>query len=210
MPLIQTSAPAVEPVSLADAKLFCKLDSDLTADDTLLDMLIGAARTYAEAFTGRSFISQGWRLVLDSFPGYGLNGVAWGRTYGLPRQAVLLERSPVTAVTSITYLAMDGTTQTMPSTDYVLDASGPVPRITPVFGKIWPIPMPQIGSVQVNYTAGYGPTPSDVPAGIRDWILMRVKTRYDMRGEVVVTNRGQIQPLPWIDGLLDPFRVYLM
>ena len=176
MPLVQTSAPSIEPVSLADAKLHLRVID--TAEDTLITLMIAAARRYAEAYTGRSFISQGWRLVMDSFPGPGQMGVPFGRAYGLPPHAVLLERGPVTAITSITYTAMDGTTQTMPSTDYVSDLTGPVARVTPVFGKIWPIPMPQIGAAQVNFTAGYGTAATDVPEGIRHWILMRVGTLY--------------------------------
>ena len=206
MPLIQTSAPVIEPVTLAEAKNVLRLDSDLTADDALITLLIGAARRYAESYCAASFISQGWRMVLDSFPGPSLMGVPFGRAYSLPDHAILLERGPVISLNSITYLAMDSTTQTMPSANYVADLSGLLPRITPVFGQIWPIPMPQIGSVAINYTAGYGSTATSVPEGIRDWILMRTKSRYDMRGEVAIAGR-KIEPLPWIDSLLDPYRV---
>ena len=207
MPLIQTSAPAFEPVTLAEAKNSIHLDSDLIADDALITILIGAARRYVESYCAISLISQGCRMVLDSFPGPSLMGVPYGLAYSLPGHAILLEHGPVIALNSITYLAMDGTTQTMPATNYVADLSGMLPRITPVFGQIWPIPMPQIGSVAVNYTAGYGTTAASVPEGIRDWILMRVKSRYDMRGEVAIAGRGKIEPLPWVDSLLDPYRV---
>lgn len=205
MPLIQTSTPAAEPVSLADAKLNLRLID--TADDTLITLLIGAARRFAESYTGRSFISQGWKLVLDSFPGGCSASVPWGTEYSFPENAILLERGNVLAVSSITYLAMDGTTQTMPSPNYVADLSGAPARITPVFGQIWPIPMPQIGSVQVNYTAGYGPTSADVPEGIRHWILMRVTTIYESREEIAIVTKGKVDPLPWVDALLDPYRI---
>lgn len=210
MPLSQTSAPTVEPISLADAKLQLRVDSDLTADDTLITMLIGAARRYAEAFTGRSFISQGWRLTMDSFPGPSLMGVPWGQPYSIPAHAVLLERGPVLSLSSIIYTAMDGTPTTMPAGQYVMDPSGPVPRVTPVFGAIWPIALPQIGAVQVNYTAGYGTAATDVPEGIRHWLLMRVSTLYNNREEVAVLGRGKVDPLPFVDSLLDPYRIPLM
>lgn len=207
MPLIQTTAPGVEPVSLAMAKNHLRVDSDLSQDDELIQMLIGAARRYAEAYTGRSFISQGWRLVMDSFPGVGQTGVEWGRPYSLPGNAVLLERGPVLSIASITYTDMAGATQTMPSTDYAFDVSGPLPRITPIFGKVWPIPLPQIGAVAVNYTAGYGTAPSDVPEGIRHWMLIRLTTLYRNREEVAILGRGKVELLPYVDGLLDPYRV---
>lgn len=208
MPLVQTSAPAIEPVSLSDAKLHLRVID--TAEDTLITLMIAAARRYAEAYTGRSFISQGWRLVLDSFPGPSLMGVPFGRPYGLPPHAILLERGPVTALTSIQYTAMDGTTQTMSASDYVADLTGPVARVTPVFGKIWPIPLPQIGAVQVNFSAGYGAAATDVPEGIRHWILMRVGTLYENREQVAAMGRGRIDPLPFVDGLLDPYRAFMV
>lgn len=205
MPLVQTAPPGIEPVSLADVKLNSRVID--TADDTLFPLLISTARRYAESYTGRSFITQGWKLVMDSFPGGHSSSVPWGTTYGWPENAVFLDRGNVLSVTSITYLAMDGTTQTMPSTDYIADLSGCPARITPVFGKIWPIPMPQIGSVSVNYTAGYGPAATDVPEGIRHWIQMRVATLYENREEIAILSKGKLEPLPFIDSLLDPYRV---
>ena len=210
MPLLQTSAPAIEPVTLVDMKNYLRVDSDLTQDDALITMLISAARRYAESVTGRSFISQGWRLVLDSFPGYGMTGVQWGVGYSHPRNAVLLEKGPVISVDSIVYTDMGGATQTIATPgapDYAVDLTGPVPRITPGFGKIWPIPLPQIGAVQVNYTAGYGTTAASVPEGIRQWLMLRVATMYENREEVAILGRGKVDPLPFVDGLLDPYRV---
>lgn len=205
MPLVQTSPPSIEPVTLADVKLNSRvIDS---SDDTLFPLLIGAARRYAESYTGRSFITQGWKLVLDSFPGGCAASVPWGTTYSYPENAILLEKGNVLSVTSITYLAMDGTQQTMPAADYIADLSGCPGRVTPVFGKIWPIPMPQIGSVQVNYTAGYGPAATDVPEGIRQWIQMRVATLFENREEVAIMTKGKIDPLPFVDSLLSPYCV---
>jgi uncharacterized phiE125 gp8 family phage protein len=189
MGLVQTSPPLVEPVVLADVKLNSRIDG--TADDTLLPLLIGAARRYAESYTGRSFITQSWKLVLDEFP----------------CAPVQLERGDVQSVTSITYLAMDGTTQTMPTSDYVVDMSCAIARITPVFGKIWPVSMPQIGSVSINYVAGYGLTSETVPEGIRHWIQMRVATLYENREEAAVGPRIVVLELPYVDGLLDPYSI---
>ena len=207
MPLIQTTAPAIEPLTLTEAKNHLRVDADLRQDDALIAMLIGAARRYAEMYCARSFISQGWALVMDSFPGVGMMGVPWGNPYSLPGNAVLLERGPVISVDAITYTAMDGSPQTLAATEYAVDLSGPLPRITPRFGKIWPIALPQIGAVAVSYTAGYGSTAASVPDGIRHWMLMRMTTLYRNREEVAILGRGKVDPLPYVDGLLDPYRV---
>lgn len=211
MPLVQTTPPSEEPVSIAEAKNHLRVDSDLTQDDALIGLLIGAARRYAESYCGRSFVRQGWRLVLDSFPGPSTLGVPGGVSYSIPRHAVLLERGNVISLDSISYIAMDGSTvvDTSPQSNYAIDLSGAPARITPKFGKIWPIPLPQIGSVWFDYTAGYGGA-SNVPEGIKHWILLRLTTLYENREEVAVMNRGKVDPLPFVDGLLDPYRVVMV
>lgn len=193
-------------MSLADAKLHLRVD--FTDDDVLITALISAARQAAEMLTGRQIVTARWKLVLDSFPGPSLMGVLAGDPFSLPGHAILLPKSPLASVVSIQYLDMSGTWQTMPATDYTVDAACEPARITPVFGKIWPISLPQIGSVAVTFDAGYGPAAS-VPEGIKSWIKLRLGSLYAHREEVALINRGKIEALPFVDGLLDPFKVVL-
>lgn len=48
-----------------------------------------------------------------------------------------------------------------------------------------------------------------VPAGLRNWILLRVGSLYENREEVAILNRGKVEELPFVDGLLDPYVVSL-
>lgn len=209
MPLIQTVAPAIEPVSLEEARQHLRIDSDFQGDDGLIGMIISAARRAAENITSRSLITQQWRLVLDAFPGPSLMGVPPGKSYSLPNHGIQLDRGTVQSIDSIQYQAMNGQWYTMSASDYAADLSGCPARITPAFGKIWPITLPQIGTVKVNYTAGYGDNAADVPEGIRHWILMMVGTCYENREMVAILSRGKVEQLPFVDGLLDPYRVVL-
>lgn len=181
------TAPSGEPVTLAEAKLHLRVD--YADDDALITSLITAARQYAEMATQRQFMTAQWRLALDCFP-----------------KMIRLDKTPLVTVDSIKYTDLNGVLQTMPITDYVVDISAEPARITPVFGKIWPIPVPQIDSVQVNFTCGYG-VAAAVPEGIKSWIKMRIASLYEHREEVALIQRGKIEPLPFVDGLLDPFRV---
>lgn len=205
MPLQLINPPAEEPVSLAEAKLHVRVD--ITDDDALISALISAARQAAESLTGRQIVTARWKLVLDSFPGPSLMGEPAGQSFSLPGHAILLPKCPVQSVVAIQYLDMASTLQTMPPTEYVVDAACEPARITPVFGKIWPISLPQIGAVWVIFDAGYGPAAS-APEGLKSWIKLRVDSLYSHRGETAVI-KGKLERLPFIDGLLDPYRVVL-
>jgi uncharacterized phiE125 gp8 family phage protein len=207
MPMQLITPPAGEPVSLAEAKLHLRVDFD--DDDSLIQVLISAARQAAETLTNRQLVTARWRMVLDSFPGPSLMGVPAGQTFTLPGHAVLLPKSPVQSVVEIRYLDMAGAWQVMPAANYTVDSVCEPARITPVFGQIWPIALPQIGAVSVIFDAGYGDA-STVPEGIKTWIKLRLGSLYVHREEVASMTRGRIDPLPFIDGLLDPYKVPLI
>jgi uncharacterized phiE125 gp8 family phage protein len=171
-------------------------------------MLISAARQAAETLTNRQFVTARWRLVLDSFPGPSLMGVPSGQPFSLPGHAILIPKSPLQSVVEIRYLDMAGVSQVMPAVNYAVDSVCEPARITPVFGQIWPISLPQIGSVSVTFDVGYGSAAS-VPEGIKSWIKLRIGSLYAHREEVAALSRGRIEALPFIDGLLDPYKVVL-
>lgn len=203
MPIQLITAPTVEPVSVVDAR--AHLNVITSDDDELIAVMITAAREAAEVKVGRSLCTQTWRLTLDSFPGGSMAGVPYGRAFGIPPHAILLERPPVQSVTSIKYDDMAGVEQTVSSTLYKVELSSEPARITPVFGQIWPIPLPQIGAVRVTYVAGYGGADA-VPAGIRQWILMQVGTMYANRESISTGLRLNQVSIPdsMLDSLLGP------
>lgn len=207
MPMQLITHPAGEPVSLEEAKLHLRVDFD--DDDALIQMLISSARQAAETITNRQLMTASWKLVMDSFPGPSLMGVPAGQPFTLPGHAILIHKSPVQNVVAINYLDMNSVQQTMPAVNYTIDAACEPARITPVFGQIWPIPLPQIGAVSVTFDAGYGDA-SAVPEGIKSWIKLRVASLYTYREEVVAPSRGRIETLQFVDGLLDPYKVSFM
>ena len=66
MPAFLLTAPALEPLSLLDAKSFLRVEHD--ADDVLIASLVSAARNHVEAMARSALIAQTWRLVLDRWP----------------------------------------------------------------------------------------------------------------------------------------------
>ena len=63
-----TSGPAAEPLTTAEAKAHLRVETDFTADDTLIDAMVTSARTYVEQYTGRQLITATWVLRMDAFP----------------------------------------------------------------------------------------------------------------------------------------------
>jgi uncharacterized phiE125 gp8 family phage protein len=109
-----TTAVTTEPVTLAEARLQCKVDSDDASWDAVLSGLCTAAREYAEHYTGRALATQTLEMVLDTFPECGGD--------------ITLDMPPVATVTSIKYDDTAGVEQTLAATVYAFSAYGAAPR----------------------------------------------------------------------------------
>lgn len=181
------TAPSVEPVTLAEAKLHCKVDS--TDDDALITGLIVSARQQAEHLSGRALVTQEWELSLDRFPADSLE----------------IPRPTLQSIASITYLDGDGARQTLASTEYQEIVDELIGRVIPAYGKSWPSCRVQPGSVVVTFTAGYGLAVS-VPSNIKSWMLLAIATLYAQREAVIIGAVGEL-PREFFSGLLDPYRV---
>ena len=57
------AGPGEEPVSLAEAKAWCRIDA--SDEDALVTALIAAARLHIEGLTGRALVTQSWRLTVE-------------------------------------------------------------------------------------------------------------------------------------------------
>ena len=186
-----TNAPDAEPLSVNDVKAHCRIEG--TDDDALIGLLIPAVRQYCEHLTARSLCTQKWALVMDGF-------------YLPETQVIYIEKGPVQSIDSITYTDMGGNLQTMLAADYAVDLSGMRARLTPRFGKIWPITLPQIASATINFTAGYG-TPAAVPEGLKSWMKLRIGSLYENREDVLTGPRITVLEMPFVDRLLDAYRI---
>jgi uncharacterized phiE125 gp8 family phage protein len=164
LPLTLTTPPAAEPVTLADAKLYLKIDT--TDDDALIASLITAARARAEWHTGRALITQSWIQWLDCWPRDGIAAIP------LP---------PLQAVASVTAYALDDSTHVIDADAYIVDcAAGRIALRTalPPFAELR-----RINAIAIAFTAGYGDAATDVPQQLRSAILSIVAFLYEHRGE---------------------------
>ena len=187
--------------NIADASLGSEAPSVNTTSDPLLAMLIASARAAAETELHRALVTQTLEATFDSFPRYPNPKFSDFAT----RFEILLP--PLQSVTSISYVDTDGATQTLAADQYLVDAKSQPARIAPAYGCAWPSTREQNNAVTVRFIAGYGAA-ANVPACIKNWMLMRIKTLWENRDQIVVGTNGMVEmPTAFIDSLLDSERV---
>ena len=185
--LTQVTAPLTEPLELDDAKNH--LGVDLSDDDGMIERLTGVARRQAEAYLGRTLITQTWEQHLDRFP-------VW---------TIEVPRPPLRSVESLVYIDSAGTAQTLPKERYRVDAASEPGRITPAYGETWPATRAATNAVTVQFKAGYGDKAVDVPEDIRQALLLLVGSFYGHREDIVVGET--VARLPrGAEALLGPYR----
>lgn len=173
------TAPAVEPVTLSEAKAHCRVDTD--ADDTYLTTLITTAREYVEEILDISMITTVWEARYDCFP-------LWELT---------LPRPPMQAQTvTVIYRDEAGANQTITSTAaFQVDSYTTPGRIYPLYEGVWPAVRGDENSVLVRWSAGYGASGSSVPNTLRHCCLLLIAHWHSMR-EPVVAGYSQVLPVP--------------
>jgi uncharacterized phiE125 gp8 family phage protein len=182
------TAATTTPVSLAEAKLHCKVDA--ADDEALITAYIVAATEQAEQILNRVLMPQTWELTLDSFPA-----------------AFELTRSPVQSITSLKYYDTNGVLQTLASNLYSLDnADGDNSAyVVPAYNTDWPVTREQINAVSVRYVAGYADA-TVIPEPIKAWIKIQVGTMYKFR-EATVVERATLMKMDYVDRLLDRYTI---
>jgi len=173
-----SSGPAVEPVSVAQAKR--QLWVEHNTDNTYIEGLVTAARQLVEARTRRQLITATWKLYLDGWPSRGPT------TATKDEGAIYLPKPPVQSVSNIKYYDTSGTEQTLSTSYYTTDFVSNPPRIVEAYGYTWPSLYDRINAVTVTYVAGYGDAATDVPAALRHAIKLLVYDWYENRGSVMV------------------------
>lgn len=177
---VRTVGPAVTPVSVAEAKASSRVDT--SDNDALIGTLIDAAVAHLDGPSGtlgRALVQQTWRQDFAAFV-----------------DPLRLSVGNLIAISSISYYDAANVSQTLPTDVYTAlsDERGPYVTLKP--DQSWPSTYSRPDAVRVTWTAGYGANASDVPASIRQAILIMVATWYD---------NPEKAPMP-PDALLAPHR----
>lgn len=173
--------PASEPVSLAEAKLFLRIDQN--AEDDLIETLIVAAREAVEAGCGRALIKRRVRESLDIWRRDAVGGAVLGL-------------GPVSSVVTVRVLAANGSQSVIDAERYRLEGSYDRPRL--VFEAGVPAILRSAGGVEIEYDAGYAEEPGDLPVALRLATLQVIAALYEARiGEARIPEAARALMRPF-------------
>jgi uncharacterized phiE125 gp8 family phage protein len=185
IPLI-VNGPAIEPVALADARKWLKLQT--SDDDDVVGALITAARLMVEAQVRRMLITQTWRLLYDRWPN--------GRLIKIPL-------APFQSLTAMRVYDVNGATQAVSTSLYYIDAVADAARI--IFGAPPPEPGRKAAGIEIDIVVGYGATAASVPEPLRQAIRMLVTDWYENRGDAGADDPANALPSP-VRALVAPYQ----
>jgi uncharacterized phiE125 gp8 family phage protein len=184
MSAILLTPPAVEPLSLEEARDFLRVD--YTDDDALIAALIAGARMQVEAETRRALMTQSWRLVADRWP-------ADGR--------IAVRPSPLQSLSAARVYDCANNAQALDVQAFVPDLGASALIFAP-----WAVPAPgrpQAG-IELDVVVGYGGAATDAPEPLRQAMRLLVAYWYDNRG---LTAAGEAGALPQaVATLIAPYR----
>jgi len=176
---------ATKIVTTAEMKEFLKVDTLITADDTLIDNLVKGAMIEFEEYARIALLTQTWNLYLDKIG-----------------QKIELPRPPLQTVEHFYWYDENYTKTEMTAALYltrVLSAAEPgyilrKPSVS------WEVYTTNGDGIKIEYTAGFGAAASAVPQDIIEAIMSIVAWRYENRGSKEIPGNAQ--------AVMDRYKVY--
>jgi uncharacterized phiE125 gp8 family phage protein len=112
--------------------------------------------------------------------------------------------APLISVEAVTVYDAAGDPHLVDDADYEVDTVTVPGRI--VLSAAVPIATRQVNGIEIEVTAGYGPSSLDVPAALRQAVMMLVAHWYEHRGIVGHDNAGAVPPVGF-EALIAPHRI---
>ncbi len=176
-------------MTVAEAKAYLRIDND--KEDMLIGSLVLTSRLHIEAALGLALLSQTWKLALDRAPADGI---------------IELPVAPVASVSAVRVVAADGSALTLEAAAYEIDTASRPARVVRGASAYWPPPGKRANGVEVVFTAGFGATAADVPAPIRQALLLLVAHWYEHRDPIEI-GASETRVPATVSALLEPYKV---
>jgi uncharacterized phiE125 gp8 family phage protein len=182
-----------EPVTVAEAKLWCKVTG--TAEDTIFPILITSARMAMEKYTACAFGAKKIFATWTTIPSDWL---------------LIMPYGPIVSIDKVYRIDPAGNETTLVvNSDYWVTEDGNVQLSqhwsTVRSAGIWPTHYEPGNSYRVEYTAGYGATTTEpLPQPLKHAIMKQIATDYIFRENI--TDHGSTNLSNESKQLAAPFR----
>lgn len=186
---VAPASGAAEPVTLEQALAHIRVTDP--AEHSYIQQLITQVRRAGESATNRSWLPTDWVVVLDAFPAQD--------------EGIRLPAPPLIEITSLSYVAESGQTINTGAGAWTVDADSEPAWLFPPAGGTWPTTAVQRNAVRIACRTGYGT--ANFPEDLRRWMLLHIGQAFEHREAATDTK---LAPLPFVDGLLDPYRIYII
>lgn len=181
--LYLVTAPAVEPITVAEVKAFARIDG--TTEDTLIEGFIEGIRGQMESYLRRALIEQTWAVQMDYWPS----------------DIIELPMPPLISIISVVTLGEDATETEYDSDNYYTITGAEPGEIVIKNGVTPPYNSDRYhGGYKITYIAGYGNEADDVPQMIREGLKLWVTDFYETR----ITKS---EPPDSVKELVKPYRM---
>ena len=204
------TAPAVEPVTLAEMRTHLRLHGDDTSENDLLTDLIQEARQEIEQRISRAMIEQTWQLTIDHWP-HGREpwweGTKEAHIHVLHGNYgwLVLPKSPLISVESVTVYDEDSTAQSINvAQTFDIDTAQEPGRLALKSGQTWPVALRPTNAIEVVYKARFTTSADDVQGPLKRAVRNLAAYAYQYRGdcssEAAMLGAG-------VKGVVDQYKV---
>ena len=187
MELKRTTAPLIDPITVAKVKEFLRIEH--SEEDSLLNGLILAATDTCEKYLERALITQTYTMYTNFYP--------------YEKDYYQLYYGPIQNIVSVTSYTYVDTTVTFPATKYYLADSEQNGKVVLDYSEVWDtnVLRPRNG-VETIYVAGYGDDPEDIPTGIREGMMHLIAYWYENR------ETGSVTIPTIVEALWGPYKLH--
>jgi len=171
--LLRRITPAeVSPISLAEA--FEHLRQPDPIETPVVEAMLASSVELVSGMAGRVLAQE-----------------TWAASYPYLQGMVRLPKSPVIAVTGITYYDEFDVQQTLDLADFYVFPDQDYTLIRPKNTKVWPGGMDREDRITITFTVGY----TALPTSLRAAVLLTLGHLFMNRESVVIGDRGSELPM---------------
>lgn len=177
--------PAVEPISLTEAKLHLRVDH--SAEDAYIGSLIVAARQFSENYQRRAYVQQVYEIAFDKL-----------------EKIIKLPRPPLIAVDEVKVYYKDGTDEDLTGFAYDNRKEPGLVLVEEIATK----ELRESSGVVITFKAGYGTTAASVPQAIKQAMMMLIGLWYENREAIAIGNVAGVKIPYSVEALLSQERYW--